>query len=431
MPICWFVRNRELVKLRRAGAQASELWKLCRDYDLNVHWHSAAVKLPGPTRRARPPDFSNKTPGRRQLAQDIVAKPGNARQLTGEYLASRRGRQTYRSNDPTPQRVDKPGENPPVPARYVGWTGKYNLGDEIMLESMRALMPWAEIRTEGEAGKLLLLGGGTLINRYTYLKWLMHRDAPSVERAVVGTGVASPLYWGLQEEPKGWVDWLRTCVYVGVRGPYSYDILRQWGFQGALEVCGDSALLTERPSDVVTAKGRVVVAPAWAKGELWGRSDEDVVNAFVAATSMWLDQGREVVFLASSPDDDGQVLQVIENVQRGMLPFVQGYADHDAALRLIASADVVVGERLHACVLAAAMGTPFVPIEYRPKLRDFAASLDMEDLVVRTDEISGPALDARVHQAMATDMTQTAERVESYRSTMRAAAARIERATIG
>jgi len=33
------------------------------------------------------------------------------------------------------------------------------------------------------------------------------------------------------------------------------------------------------------------------------------------------------------------------------------------------------------------MGTPFVALEYRPKLLDFARSIDSEEQVVRTDQM--------------------------------------------
>ena len=100
-------------------------------------------------------------------------------------------------------------------------------------------------------------------------------------------------------------------------------------------------------------------------------------------------------------------------------------------MRLIASADVVIGERLHAVVLAAAMGTPFVAVEYRPKVRDFAASVGREDVVVRTDEIE--RLDEVVDLALdrsAEHTGETAEAVDALRDRQRSAA-ELVRSTLG
>ncbi len=85
----------------------------------------------------------------------------------------------------------------------------------------------------------------------------------------------------------------------------------------------------------------------------------------------------------------------------------------------------MVGERLHACVLAAAAGRPFVSIEYRPKLRDFADSVGMGEYLVRTDEISSGRLTELVgHLAAAPEPMLSA--VGSYRQLLKAASKTIE-----
>lgn len=173
--------------------------------------------------------------------------------------------------------------------------------------------------------------------------------------------------------------------------------------------------------------GRIVIAPAWTKGRLWGGSDERVVEALAWATSLFLSEGRDVIMLASSPDDDGQILQISRRCEAS-LEFVQGYLDQTEAIETIASADVVIGERLHACVLAAAVDTPFVPIEYRPKLRDFAASVGVEDLVIRSDEVTGEALVERVADAVTAGTGQISRHVDTYRKRLRSAAEVIKRA---
>jgi hypothetical protein len=298
-----------------------------------------------------------------------------------------------------------------------------------MLDAVRELLPWVDVETSGDPGQLLILGGGTLINRSSYLKQVTDRDSPRTERVVIGTGVANPDFWGEQEDPQRWVRWLSSCAYVGVRGPYSYERLRSWGMKGDLEVSGDSALLLVRP-DVKRFPGRVVIAPAWTKGNLWGGSDEIVVDAVAEAAAGWRAEGREVIALASSPDDDGQILQIGERAGGVLLPFVQGYMDQTKAIETIASAGVVVGERLHACVIAAAVGTPFVPIEYRPKLRDFAASVGVEELVIRSDQLTHGLLTERVNSAIAAGADVATQHVLRYRERLRAAATLIERSVL-
>jgi GT2 family glycosyltransferase len=422
MPLCWFIRTREINKLLGAGVSIDEVWDRARAWGSNLHWTSAAVRLPGASRRPRPRWFTHRTETRQELATDVVQRKRTMTEAAIVYMRSRK-RETTPAPPPEPAPAAPQG---PPRARYIGWAGHHNLGDEVMLDSVRSLLPWAEVETTGEPGRLLILGGGTLINRSSYLRQVTERDSPRVERCVLGTGVANPDYWGELEDPAKWVRWLSTCAYLGVRGPYSRDRLVEWGLTREVEICGDSALSIE-PPEVKRVEGRVVFAPAWTKGKLWGGSDEAVVDAFAAAATRWHAEGREIVALASSPDDDGQILQIM---QRADIPlrFVQGYLDTETAIETIAAADLVVGERLHACVIAAAVDTPFIPIEYRPKLRDFAASVGVERLVVRTDEIAGGILVARAEEALAGSVDEVRSHVDVYRRRLRAAADLIERA---
>jgi polysaccharide pyruvyl transferase WcaK-like protein len=195
-----------------------------------------------------------------------------------------------------------------------------------------------------------------------------------------------------------------------------------------MEICGDSALLVTPGPDVERTAGRVVVAPAWTKGELWGGSDREVIEAMAGAIEHWKRDGREVVCLASSPEDDGQILQLSRATGNQVLPYLAGYADNQAAIDLIASAEVVVGERLHACILAAAVSTPFIGIEYRPKLRDFAESVDRGDLVVRTDTLSDGSIVELAAKAMSIGTEAADARVALYRDRLRQASTSLQKA---
>ncbi len=427
MPLCWFIRTRELTMLRREGNAVSDVWPAAKEWALNLHWNSAAVRLPGSRRTDRPRGFEHRSATRQELATDVVTKKRSIAEAATVYMLRRRERPA--APDESPKPVADPGTDERPSARYVGWSGHYNLGDEVMLDAVRGLLDWTDVETTGDPGRLLILGGGTLINRSSYLKQVSDRDTPRIERCVLGTGVASPDYWGQLEDPTRWARWISSCAYVGVRGPHSLERLRDWGYEGEAEVSGDSALLIDRP-DVGRTAGKIVIAPAWTKGELWGGSDEDVVRALAKSVKIWHEEGRDVVAVASSPDDDGVILRISQEIET-LLPFVRGYLDSEAAIDAIAGAEAVVGERLHACVLAAAVSTPFVAVEYRPKLRDFAASVGVEHLVVRSDEISAENLVELTRDAISSGTELTDQRVDSYRKRLRAASSTIRRAVLG
>jgi len=163
---------------------------------------------------------------------------------------------------------------------------------------------------------------------------------------------------------------------------------------------------------------------------LWGGSDEAVMDGLANAVEAWLGEGREVSFLSCNPADDRPIFEIMRAAGRPELPYLAGYRDLDATLALLSSAGLVVGERLHAAVLAAAVGAPFVAVEYRPKLADFAASVGSETAVVRTDNVTPDTLAEAATSALGLVDT-VGGHVNTYRQRLRAAAEVIYRGVRG
>lgn len=419
MPVFHLARRREWSKALHGESDPRAVMDHLGALTRVFHLHEPLVRL-----RSGRPDGSVGEPltgfttRRGRLADQLRAAGGTQERAkaVGRYLLRR-------EPQPVRPRARPPRDGKPV-IRYVGWTGKDNLGDEVLLQAITGALAWGEVRT-AKRGDLLLLGGGTLINRGNWITWLEEHDSPRIERAIFGTGVANPEFWGERPDRDRWTEWLGTCVYRGVRGPISAALLADWGVEA--EVVGDAALLV-RPA-ATRREGLVVMAPCRTRGELWGGDDDAVFARMADTTRHLLDRGREVVLMSAHPDDDGPCIDVMRRAGRPDLGYAQGYADLDAAVDLLASADLVVAERLHAAVLGAAGAVPFVALEYRPKLRDFAASMGMEDRLLRTDRLGG--LEAAVDDALADRAAlsdRIAARVEDYRSRLTAAAGHLRQA---
>jgi polysaccharide pyruvyl transferase WcaK-like protein len=255
------------------------------------------------------------------------------------------------------------------------------------------------------------------------LEALRRHDSPRVERVVFGTGVADPDYWGITEPVDQWLDYLDSCSYVGIRGPRSEAILREWGYSGDLEILGDPGLSVRSAGSVVVDEGLVVVSPAFTEGQLWGESDEQVFAGLGGLVESLRAEGRHVAYLSCYPGDDRFIMDIMRRSGSVDAEYVAAYADHEAGIELLARAGVVVAERLHAAVVAAAEGTPFVAIEYRPKIRDFARSVGQEDLVIRSDDVSADRLVELTHAATGGEHAGILiERVAAYRARQQAVA---------
>ena len=435
LPVFAIARRREWSKAFGAPKSVAEAWDIVRAVSESQHLGECLVALPAEQPSDDlPEDFRGFVGDRSALVSDLREAPGLAAALpkVARFVTTRLRDAPYRTQS-APHAVTgsrPPRERPAI--RYVGWSGYDNLGDEAMLTATTRLLDWGSLSTSGEATDLLLLGGGTLINRKSYLGILREKDSPRVERAVLGTGVAHPEYWGITEDTKQWGEFLRSCVFVGVRGPRSEALLRDWGYDGQLAVVGDPALALTVPSDSPARdRNRIVISPAWTRGELWGEDDSKVFDALIELIQGFETEGRHVTMLSCFPADDRHIMEMMRRAGRPDLPYLAGYADADAALRLMAGSGLVISERLHGAILAAACGTPFVGLEYQPKLRDFGASIGLERYIVRTDRL-GDLPDAITEleanwDAVATTVVDATAR---FQETQRAASATIRKAVV-
>lgn len=369
LPLFAVARRRELMKEWELLRSPAELWAATIERDT----HSKLMV--------------------REPATVTAAAPATRHGVTARELAATGPKELARKAVRAARRDKSGGERRPgrtderIPVAYVGLTGKNNLGDDAVLAAVEQLMPWAHFGTDHADPRLLMVGGGTLINgRSYYLNKMLRQDVPTVDRVMFGTGVRQPEFWGVTEPMADWFSFLDSAILAGVRGPDSIANLRTLGYDGEVKILGDPALSLVAPSDAERVEGRVVVCPLNTAGNLHGGDDGAVLDAITKTIGRLRSQGHEVVMLSAYPEDDRWIIGIMEELNTP-LPYFAGYTDLEESLRLLASADLVIGERLHAAILAAACLTPFVALEYRPKVLDFTKSIDQVEATVRTDEM--------------------------------------------
>ncbi len=426
LPLFAIARRRELMKRPDLLAAPHAAWAATVERSVPALVITSLVDLDDPRFAAISPP-----PTRRPGLGDLPAL--GVRELARSMVKEFR-RRTGSSDDRTADAATTgvPTTGDPVAAAgaerlsvaYVGFTGHDNLGDEAVMLAIQRLMPWADLQREPVDPRLVMVGGGTLLNgRRYYLNRMLRQESAVVERALFGTGVRSPEYWGVTEPMEEWFGFIDSALFAAVRGPDSVVNLRTMGYHRDLPVIGDPALSLFAPEGTERVDGRVVVCPVYTTGNLHGGSDDVVFDALATTIARLRADGREVVMLSAFPQDDRWVIDLMRRAGAADMPYVAGYADLDATMGLLGSADVVIGERLHASIMAAAAGTPFVALEYRPKVRDFARSVGQEAAVIRTDEMD--RLDAVTDRIIAERdevAAAIAVHVEEYRRLQRKAA---------
>lgn len=358
-----------------------------------------------------------------------------------------------------------------VPVGYVGMLGKNNLGDEaIYLAISRTAESLKLLPSEhADNAPITMLGGGTILP-------IVHRSRSPyhfVDRdlnVALGIGVAEPDFENQRRAPidlrwafgKADIDITsvlynlgflgRLIQFVGnripaveitgtycdrrdfeqaremldvvtVRGPRSKRVLSEYGIES--KIVGDTALLLEPDEYHSEASKKIIICLRTpGTGRKWTQSKHYITEIMQFCES--LPNDIEKVFLPFYPDDIPLHRDLANQTTNARWEDYTSFVDIDGAIEEIASADVVLGEKLHANVFSACCYTPFISLEYAPKNEDFAASIGLDKFNIRIDAVDASTLMALYDDAKTLDEGDIREPVEKYRTRLRENLAKIE-----
>lgn len=305
---------------------------------------------------------------------------------------------------------------------YLGWQHMGNLGDDAIYDAVRSQLRGATFldmpRFRSERIRAFatglnrslrrstqVLGGGTLIGT-RYFRELVNRGLALTKNTgsyAIGLGVEDPAFdrrtiASDKEELKRWLPLLSEFQIVSVRGPRSAELLADIGFDA--QVAGDPALLLPRP-DVVAEDGLIGLNLGFGDDDLWGQNPATVADEMSSAVSKLAAEGYRFVGILMNRDDKRWTEQALDGIAADIVQPV----DANAAARELARCSVTIVSRLHAGILAAISETPVISLEYLPKCRDFALSIDDERSLIRTDKLTSTAIVDRVHDTLADSST--------------------------
>jgi polysaccharide pyruvyl transferase WcaK-like protein len=273
----------------------------------------------------------------------------------------------------------------PLRARYIGYTkGTENHGDEALMWIIASLLaPEIEVVFgEGDCD-LALLGGGTLINQSP---WLIDYFGDALRKCgrgfVFGTGVGDPTFWG--NHFSRWNGLLDQCDFVGVRGPDSLKLLQDGGFSRARFI-GDPYLVLEPPLRLKPMTRTLGVNFGTTNDSQWG-GDEREFFAFVTSVLRHLKENGWRLLWVSVWEKDLPILRGLRDSLGDGGDLLDARMQCAEVLTRLSGCELFLGEKLHANAMAAVAGVPFIALEYQPKVRDFAASVAMEEWVLSTAE---------------------------------------------
>lgn len=301
---------------------------------------------------------------------------------------------------------------------YVGWIGFNNLGDELMWKVFEQLshkhldanqaqvipsLPGVDLVDLSPYDTVVLGGGSLLVPGYANVA---HRAVQQQKRLLVwgsGYDTQQPVQIDsagrLLESRFGESDKMRQMLreigrhatFFGVRGPLTYQYLQAAGVEGRLAVSGDPGmLLLPLLTDESPARNQEpVIGINWGTSynRIYGKNEATVEDALATAARQLIEDGCKLyIYTMWGPDREAnkRLCQKIGVPHKTTLDL--DVHSHTELMRRLQKMDATINFKLHANVLSAACGVPFVCLGYRFKCFDFTHSLDVSELTVATDE---------------------------------------------
>ena len=269
-----------------------------------------------------------------------------------------------------------------------GYTGKASAGDEAILdryakaldgditvitENQASVAAAHRVRTVGrydisgiiremKRSDLLILGGGTLLQRKTSARSLLYYSSIAETAAI--TGLPFVVCGGIDDDSFITQNVLKRAKKLYLRDSFSVMTARRLGFADKCAYAPDPVLI---PSVKAPERhGAVICSPRF-----------DDIRSIKAALYYSKAARTKLVFLSMNAEDD----EICKSAAKKCgAPYETGI-NSQRCEALIGGAGALFTSRLHACVMAYSHGVPFAVFSDDPKITAFAHDIGMSRAV--------------------------------------------------
>ncbi|SFK17795.1 polysaccharide pyruvyl transferase CsaB [Halobacillus dabanensis] len=289
-----------------------------------------------------------------------------------------------------------------------GYYGFYNTGDETILQSIIRQLKSIEPDTQ-----LIVLSQDPVYTEKTYgveavNRWNIReiiKALKSSDGLISGggsllqdaTGPRSIIYYtGIMHMAK----WLKKPVYVYAQGmgPFhkrtsrqlvklalnrvdglsvrdfpSKRLLEEVGVSKDIDVFPDPVFA--HPTSLPTTDTKKMNRKIAVSIREWKNADS-YIRKVASALDHFAEQGEEIVFVPMHGKADEACSEQVTSHMKGQATIHSGDASIEEKLSVIASADVLIGMRLHALIFACICHVPFAALSYDPKIKALSDELD-------------------------------------------------------
>lgn len=175
----------------------------------------------------------------------------------------------------------------------------------------------------------------------------------------------------------------KKARFVAVRDESSKETLKDLDIGGKIYVIPDLIFRLKSPS--ATKREKKIIIALRQMPNLSPEFKARISNFF-----NWLIEEKKyhLKFAAFQlPHDEQLNAEILQNIrQKAKVSHMPHFHNAEGLLKHFAAAEFVIGMRLHSVLSAIKSSTPFMALDYAPKVRDFLKYAKLSDLVVPMDE---------------------------------------------
>lgn len=305
---------------------------------------------------------------------------------------------------------------------YLGWQGYKNLGDDLCWDlfkencdkyldaSTYSLQSSQPTKADITPYDTIILGGGSLLSSdfiellYSAMKQKKHiiiwgsghdwQTKPVLE-SVINNNYKIPAPIMNPITSKKLAEIVEYAKYVGVRGPLTYEVLKLIGVNTEkIHICGDPGMLLPYehrlppPSSQIWENEKKIVGLNWGTSynRIYGSNEIKVEDQLAETAKKLIQKGYKIYMFIVWKADINPSLRLYKKINdTHNVRLSTNYYHQNHLLNILQSCHFTINLKLHANVISAAAGIPFITLGYRFKSFDFAHSVGLNDFIISTD----------------------------------------------
>ena len=302
---------------------------------------------------------------------------------------------------------------------YLGWLGKGNVGDDVLFELFKFMFykyhpsksndiavnidafPIVQnYKVDLSAYDLIVLGGGSLIHLPYWLNICaegMRSGIPVVSWGTGFDGAYKEKHYHSLKLTENHVDYFKSIYekfdYLSVRGPFTTKMLTNLGVEKEIHEIGDPALvyvseIFDNHLEVVKEHKHILINWGTSHNNIFGRNELFIEEELVTVIRTLILQGYIISIYPIWTEDINAVKRLGQKVNDDRCNVQEVVYEAKILQKVIQNSYLSINLKLHANILAAAAGRPFISLAYRGKCFDFSTTVDCLDYTIATDAVT-------------------------------------------